>query len=104
MLIGIHLSDLSLRSKLLLVVATALLAAGVATWLWVPAGPAWPLTLWLLAIVVLGLYWLSFLLDFRGRLARSQALLATAFALLPWVLVLVVVLAFLLLPSSRPAA
>ncbi len=104
MLIGIRLSDLSLRSKVLLAVATLLLAAGVAAWLLIPAKPAWPLSLWLLAIIVLGLYWLSFLLDFRGRLSRSQALLASAFALLPWVMVLVVVLAFLTMPSSHPAA
>jgi hypothetical protein len=63
------------------------------------------LRVWLFAIVALGVYWLSFLKDFRGRLNRSQTLVASLFALLPWILVIVIVLGYpqILLPAAAPA-
>lgn len=72
MLIGIRLSELSRRSKALLAVSIVLLAAGIATLAWPPVNAAWPLAVWLLAVIALGLYWLSFLLDFRSRLTPPQ--------------------------------
>lgn len=104
MLIGIQFSELSSRSKALLVVATLLLVGGVVAHLALAAPAAWTLTFWLLTVLVLGMYWLSFLMDFRGRLTRPQMVLATAFALLPWLLVLGVVVGFLLLTSGHPPA
>jgi hypothetical protein len=44
--------------------------------------------LFLLAIVALGAYWLSFLADAGPRLGRVQAAVAAAMGLLPWILVL----------------
>lgn len=103
MLIGIRLSELSRRSKALLAVSIVLLAAGIATLAWPPVNAAWPLAVWLLAVIALGLYWLSFLLDFRSRLTPPQLAMATAFALLPWLLVLALVVAYLLQPVAAPA-
>ena len=94
MLIGIRLSDLSRRSRWLLALASLLFVAGIALYLFAPAPVVRLLRVWLLAVVALGLYWLSFLADFRGRLNRGQALVASLFALLPWVLVLVIVLGY----------
>lgn len=104
MLIGIQFSDLSTRSRTLLCVATVLLAAGAAAHLSSALSAAWTLTFWLLTVLVLGMYWLSFLVDFRGRLTRPQIVLATAFALLPWLLVLGIVVGFLMLTSGHVPA
>lgn len=94
MLIGFQLSDLSLRSKLLLVVAVLLLGAGLLL-LWLQPEPALRLLrVFLLAILALGAYWLSFLADAGSRLSRTQAVVATAFAVLPWLLLLALVFAF----------
>lgn len=101
MLIGIQFSDLSKRSKALLGVATLLLGAGLVAHLSGATTAAWTLTLWMLTVLVLGVYWLSFLVDFRGRLSRPQIALATAFALLPWVMVLGLAIGFLMLTSSH---
>ncbi|MGH8033077.1 MAG: hypothetical protein ACREO8_12125 [Luteimonas sp.] len=100
-LIGIRFSELSTRSKSLLGVATLLLAAGAVAHWTRAASTAWTLTLWLLTVLVLGVYWLSFLVDFRGRLTRPQIVLATAFALLPWLLVLGIVIGFLMLTAQH---
>lgn len=91
MLIGVRLSDLSRRSRWLLAFATLAFAAGLALVLFAPHASLRVLQVWLLAVVALGAYWLSFLADFRGRLGRGQTLVASLFALLPWVLVIVVV-------------
>ncbi len=101
MLIGIQFSDLSTRSKALLGAASLLLGVGLVLHLSGAATAAWTLTLWMLTVVVLGVYWLSFLMDFRGRLSRPQIVLATAFALLPWVMVLGLVVGYLVLTSAR---
>lgn len=92
MLIGVRLSDLGLRSKLLLGVATLAFLAGLCVLVFAPQASVRLLQVWLFAIVALGAYWLSFLADLRGRLARGQLLLASLFALLPWILVVAVVL------------
>jgi len=104
MLIGFQLSDLSRRSKLLLALATALLAGGVLL-AWLQPEPATRLLrVFLLAILALGAYWLSFLADAGPRLSRLQMVVATVFGLVPWVLVLVLVLAYpqLLVGLWRP--
>jgi hypothetical protein len=94
MLIGIQLSDLSRRSRWLLAIASLAFFAGVALLFLAPEPSIRLLRLWLFAVVALGVYWLSFLVDFRGRLNRSQTIVATLFALLPWILVIVIVLGF----------
>jgi hypothetical protein len=94
MLIGIQLSDLSRRSRWLLAIASLAFFAGVAMLFFAPEPSIRLLRLWLFAVVALGVYWLSFLVDFRGRLNRSQTIVATLFALLPWILVIVIVLGF----------
>lgn len=105
MLIGIRFSDLSPRSKLLLVVAELLVVAGVAVWALRPDSQVWMLRLGMLAVLAFGAYWLSFLADFRGRLDRGQIALASALGLLPWAFIVVLALAFpqwlvALLPGS----
>lgn len=94
MLIGIEFSDLSRRSKWLLVASGVMVAAGGALYAWAPVPPERLLRVGLLSILVLGAYWLSFLADFRGRLDRTQIILATALGLLPWLLVLVLAVFF----------
>lgn len=94
MLIGIQLSDLSRRSRWLLLVATLAFAAGVALYLLAPEPGVRLLRVWLGAVLALGVYWLSFLLDLRERLTRAQTIVASLFALLPWVLVILIVLVF----------
>ncbi|HST45598.1 MAG TPA: hypothetical protein VLK29_10295, partial [Luteimonas sp.] len=69
-------------------------AGGAALYAWAPEPPERLLRVGLLSILVLGAYWLSFLADFRGRLDRTQILLATALGLLPWLLVLVLAVFF----------
>jgi hypothetical protein len=92
MLIGIQLSDLGRRSKWLLAIASAsFLVAVVATFV-VPQPPLWMLRAWLLAILFLGAYWLSFLVDLRGRLGTWQLALASLFGVLAWFLVLAMLL------------
>ena len=104
MLIGIQFSDLSLRSRLLLVMASLGVLAGMGMFLLAPEPAVRLLQAWLLAIVLLGLYWLSFLLDFRARLGRGQLVVASLFALLPWVLVIALVFSFpQILFFGRPA-
>jgi len=103
MLIGITLSDLSRRSRWLLVIAGLTLLAALTMQLLASDSVGRVLQLWLLAVIALGLYWLSFLVDFRGRLRRGQMLIATLFALLPWVMVVVIVLGYpqlLLAPTA----
>ena len=105
MLIGIELSDLGRRSRWLLAIASLAFAGGVAMLLLAPEPAIRLLQVWLFAVVALGLYWLSFLLDFRGRLNRSQTIVASLFALLPWILVIVIVLGFpQILLVAAPAA
>ena len=94
MLIGIQLSELSRRSRWLLLLATLAFAAGLAMLAFAPEPAARLLRVWLAAVVALGLYWLSFLLDFRGRLQGGQLVVASLFALLPWILVIALVLGF----------
>ena len=101
MLIGIQLSDLSRRSRWLLAGASVAFLACL-TLLFVAPEPAIRLMrIALLAVVALGAYWVSFLLDFHGRLNRSQVIVATLFALLPWILVIVIVVGFpqILMPT-----
>jgi hypothetical protein len=94
MLIGTRYSQLSARSRALLLLAGALIATAAGIFWLAPEPPERFLRITLLAILALGAYWLSFLADFRGRLRRSQVFVATAFGLLPWLLVLVLVLRF----------
>ena len=94
MLIGIQLSDLSQRSRWLLALASLAFAIGLAMLMLAPEPPVRLMRVWLGAVVALGLYWVSFLLDFRGRLGGAQLVVASQFALLPWILVLVLVLGF----------
>lgn len=94
MLIGIQLSDLGRRSRWLLLLASLAFAAGLALLLIAPEPPVRLIRVWLVAVVALGLYWVSFLLDFRGRLRGGQLLVASLFALLPWILVIVLVLGY----------
>lgn len=94
MLIGIRFSELSTRSKALLVVAELLVVAGVAVWAFRPEAQVWMLRLGLAAVLAFGAYWLSFLSDFRGRLGQGQILVASALGLLPWLFVAVLALAF----------
>lgn len=94
MLIGIQLSDLSRRSRWLLLLACAVFVAGLALWAFAPEPAVRLIRVWLAAVVALGLYWVSFLMDFRGRLRGGQLLIASLFALLPWILVVVLLLGF----------
>jgi len=94
MLIGIEFSELGRRSKVLLVVSGVLVALGLALYWWRPEPPERLMRIGLLSVLALGAYWLSFLSDFRGRLTRSQIFVATALGLLPWLLVLVLALAY----------
>lgn len=94
MLIGIEYSELSRRSRVLLVLAGALLVLAAALYWVAPEPPLRYLRMTMLAILAMGAYWLSFLADFRGRLKRSQIFVATALGLLPWLLVLLLVLMF----------
>lgn len=102
MLIGIALSDLSRRSRWLLLIATAVLLAGLVLVFWAPDPAVRLMRVWLGAVVALGAYWMSFLMDLRNRLSRSQLLVASLFALLPWIMVVVIVLGFpqILLPAA----
>lgn len=106
MLIGFQLSDLGRRSKLLLSIATLALLAGVLLLFVQPDPPQRLLRVWLLAVVALGAYWVLFLVEFRGRLTRTQTTIASIFGLLPWLLVLVLVLGYpqLLVALLSPAA
>lgn len=104
MLIGIRLSDLSLRSRVLLAVATLAFVAGLGVLVFAPDASLRLLQVWLFAVIALGAYWVSFLADFRGRLARGQVIVASLFALLPWILVIVVVLRFPQVLFASPAA
>jgi hypothetical protein len=88
MLIGFGLSDLGWRSKLLLALAAVLLLVALAVQWIAPEPPLRAMRLFLLAIVALGAYWLSFLVDAGPRLGRVQAAVAAAMGLLPWILVL----------------
>ena len=92
MLIGVHLSDLGRRSRWLLAIASALFMVALASTFLAPQSPLWTLRLWLLAILFLGSYWLSFLADLRGRLGTWQLALASAFGVLAWILVVVMLL------------
>ena len=106
MLIGIELSDLSRRSRWLLAIATLGILAGLSLLFVAPEPTLRLLRVWLFAVVALGVYWVSFLMDFRGRLSRSQSIVATLFALLPWILVIVIVLGYpqILLTAPTPPA
>ena len=105
MLIGIQLSDLSRRSRWLLALASLVFAVGLALLVLAPEPAVRLLRVWLGAVVALGLYWVSFLVDFRGRLRGGQLIVASLFALLPWVLVIVLLLGFpqILLAGTGPA-
>jgi hypothetical protein len=94
MLIGIEYAQLSRRSRVLLLLAGALIALAAGLYWVAPEPPQRFLRITLLAILALGAYWLSFLADFRGRLKRSQVFVATALGLLPWFLVLMLVMLF----------
>lgn len=106
MLIGFQLSDLGRRSRILLSIATLALLAGLLLLFVQPDPPQRLLRVWLLAVVALGVYWLSFLAEFRGRLTRTQTAIASVFGLLPWLLVLVLVVGYpqLLVALLSPAA
>ena len=92
MLIGIEYSQLGRRTRFLLWLSGALVAAGAVLYFWQPDPPERLLRVGLLTILALGAYWLSFLAEFRGRLSRSQVLVASALGLLPWLLVLALLL------------
>jgi hypothetical protein len=91
-LIGVHLSDLGSRSRWLLAVASLLFCIALAATFLIPQSPLWILRAWLLAILFLGGYWLSFLADLRGRLGAWQLALASLFGVLAWLLVLAMLL------------
>lgn len=94
MLIGFQMADLGRRSKWLLATASLLLAAGLLlSWLR-PESGVQVLRVFLLVIVALGGYWLSFLIDTGPRLSRMQMVLASAFAVLPWIVVLLMLFAW----------
>lgn len=105
MLTGFQFSDLGRRSKILLSIATLALLAGLLLLFVQPDPPQRLLRVWLLAVVALGVYWLSFLAEFRGRLTRMQTAIASVFGLLPWLLVLVLVVGYpqLLVALLSPA-
>lgn len=92
MLIGVELGDLSRRSRWLLVAATLLFVIGLGLYFFAPEPATRLIRAWLLAILVLGSYWVSFLVDMNGKLERGQLLLASAFGLLAWGLVIAMVL------------
>ena len=94
MLIGVRFGELSRRSKLLLLAASALFPFALGLYFIAPAPASRLIQAWLLAILLLGGYWLSFLADMNQRLARGQLLLASAFGLLAWGLVLAMVLLY----------
>jgi hypothetical protein len=94
MLIGTQYSELSRRSRVLLVLAGTLIALAAGLYGFAPEPPERFLRITLLAILVLGAYWLSFLADFRGRLKRTEIFVATLLGLLPWLLVLSLVMLF----------
>ncbi|GAB3728604.1 hypothetical protein GCM10028862_06220 [Luteimonas pelagia] len=94
MLIGFGLSDLGWRSKLLLALAFVLLGVALGVQWIAPEPPLRVMRLFLLAIVALGAYWLSFLADAGPRLGRVQAAVAAAMGLLPWILVLALLFAW----------
>ena len=92
MLIGIRLSDLGRRSRWLLAIASALFFIAMVATFFIPQSPLWMLRAWLLAILFLGSYWLSFLADLRGRLGTWQLALASLFGVLAWILVIAMLL------------
>lgn len=92
MLIGTRLSDLGGRSRWLLAIASLLFFIALAATFLIPQTVLWMLRAWLLAILFLGGYWLSFLFDLRGRLGTWQLALASAFGVLAWILVVVMLL------------
>lgn len=94
MLIGTELSDLSRRSKVLMALAMLAFVAGLALYFVAPEPAARLLRVWLVAIMLLGSYWVSFLLDVSHRLPKSQLFLASAFGLLAWGLVIAMVVMF----------
>ena len=102
MLIGTRLSDLGRRSRWLLAIASLSVLAALAATFLAPQSPRWILRLWLLAILLLGGYWLSFLADLRGRLGTWQLALASLFGLLAWLLVLAMLLLWPQLLTGTP--
>ena len=88
MLIGVRLSDLGSRSRWLLAIACALFFIALVATFFIPQSQVWMLRAWLLAILFLGGYWISFLADLRGRLGSWQLALASLFGVLAWLLVL----------------
>ena len=92
MLIGTRLSDLGGRSRWLLAIASLLFFIALAATFLIPQSVLWMLRAWLLAILFLGGYWLSFLVDLRDRLDTWQLALASAFGVLAWILVVVMLL------------
>lgn len=92
MLIGIRLSDLGRRSRWLLAISSALFFIALVGSFFIPQSPLWLLRAWLLAIVFLGSYWISFLIDLRGRLGTWQLALASLFGMLAWLLVVAILL------------
>ncbi|MDO5506230.1 MAG: hypothetical protein Q4F49_08085 [Pseudoxanthomonas suwonensis] len=94
MLIGIELSDLSRRSRWLMLLAMLAFGAGLALYFLAPEPATRLLRVWLLAILLLGGYWVSFLVDTSARLRTGQLLLASAFGILAWLLVAAIVLLY----------
>jgi hypothetical protein len=92
MLIGVRLSDLGRRSRWLLAIASLLFAIALVATFAIPRSALWILRLWMLAILFLGGYWISFLADLRGRLGSWQLALASLFGVLAWLLVLAMLL------------
>ena len=103
MLIGVRLSDLGHRSRWLLAIASALFFVAVVATFFIPQSPLWMLRAWLLAILFLGSYWLSFLVDLRGRLGPGQLALASLFGVLAWILVVAMVLLWPQLLGAGPS-
>lgn len=94
MLIGIELSQLSRRSRWLMLLSMLALLAALGLYLWAPQPGTRLLRAWLLAILLLGSYWVSFLVDVSDRLRFAQLLLASAFGILAWLLVAAIVLLY----------
>jgi hypothetical protein len=101
-LVGVRLSDLGRRSRWLLAIASLLFFVALAATYAIPQSPLWILRSWLLAILFLGGYWLSFLADLRGRLRAWQLALASLFGVLAWILVVAMLLLWPQLLAGAP--
>lgn len=94
MLVGIDYADLGHRSRVLLLATAALAAVGLVLFATGILPARFTLLTWLVVIVLLGTYWLSFLVEFRGRLSTAQVIVASLLGLAPWLFVAAVVLLY----------